>query len=172
MAKRIDVSDLNIYYGDFLAVEGVTMTIEPRSVTAFIGPSGCGKSTFLRTLNRMHEVIPGARVEGKVLLDGQDLYGAGVDPVDGAPHDRHGLPAAEPVPDDVDLRQRRSPGCELNGDEARRPSSTTSSSSRCAARTSGTRSRTGSTSPAPACPAASSSGCASPGRSPSSRRCC
>ncbi|GAB2816282.1 phosphate ABC transporter ATP-binding protein PstB [Actinocorallia aurea] len=57
------------------------MTIEPRSVTAFIGPSGCGKSTFLRTLNRMHEVIPGARVDGKVMLDDQDLYGAGVDPV-------------------------------------------------------------------------------------------
>src|SRR5213595_393923 len=57
------------------------MTIEPRSVTAFIGPSGCGKSTFLRTLNRMHEVIPGARVEGKVMLDHQDLYASGVDPV-------------------------------------------------------------------------------------------
>ena len=82
MAKRIDVTDLNIYYGDFLAVEDVAMTIEPRSVTAFIGPSGCGKSTFLRTLNRMHEVIPGARVEGEVLLDDQDLYGAGVDPVE------------------------------------------------------------------------------------------
>ena len=81
MAKRIDVKDLNVYYGDFKAVEGVTMTIEPRSVTAFIGPSGCGKSTFLRTLNRMHEVIPGAHVEGSVMLDDQDLYGAGVDPV-------------------------------------------------------------------------------------------
>ncbi|GMA29340.1 phosphate import ATP-binding protein PstB [Arenivirga flava] len=57
------------------------MVIEPRSVTAFIGPSGCGKSTFLRTLNRMHEVIPGARVEGEVLVDGNDLYGPGVDPV-------------------------------------------------------------------------------------------
>ncbi|PWJ51792.1 phosphate transport system ATP-binding protein [Quadrisphaera granulorum] len=82
MSKRIDVSDLNIYYGDFLAVEGVSMAIEPRSVTAFIGPSGCGKSTFLRSLNRMHEVIPGARVEGKVVMDGQDLYGSDVDPVD------------------------------------------------------------------------------------------
>ncbi len=81
MAKRIDVSDLNVYYGSFLAVEGVTFTVEPRSVTAFIGPSGCGKSTVLRTLNRMHEVIPGARVEGKVALDGEDVYGAGVDPV-------------------------------------------------------------------------------------------
>lgn len=81
MSKRIEVHDLNVYYGDFLAVEGVSMNIEPRSVTAFIGPSGCGKSTFLRTLNRMHEVIPGARVEGEVLLDGEDLYGPGVDPV-------------------------------------------------------------------------------------------
>jgi phosphate transport system ATP-binding protein len=81
MAKRIDVSDLNVYYGSFKAVEGVSMTVEPRSVTAFIGPSGCGKSTFLRTLNRMHEVIPGGRVEGKVMLDDQDLYAQGVDPV-------------------------------------------------------------------------------------------
>ena len=82
MAKRIDVSDLDIFYGNFKAVEGVNLSIEPRSVTALIGPSGCGKSTFLRSLNRMHEVIPGARVEGKVVIDGQDLYGSDVDPVD------------------------------------------------------------------------------------------
>ncbi len=81
MAKRIDVKDLNVYYGSFKAVEDITMTIEPRSVTAFIGPSGCGKSTLLRTLNRMHEVIPGGRVEGSVMLDDQDLYAANVDPV-------------------------------------------------------------------------------------------
>jgi phosphate transport system ATP-binding protein len=81
MAKQIEVSDLDAYYGSHKAIEGITMTIEPRSVTAFIGPSGCGKSTFLRTLNRMHEVIPGARVEGKVRLEEQDLYGPGVDPV-------------------------------------------------------------------------------------------
>jgi phosphate transport system ATP-binding protein len=81
MAKSIDVSDLNIYYGDFLAVEKVSMTIPARSVTALIGPSGCGKSTFIRSLNRMHEVIPGARVEGSVVIDGQDLYAPEVDPV-------------------------------------------------------------------------------------------
>ena len=81
MAKRIDVSGLDVYYGDFKAVEDVSMTVQPRSVTAFIGPSGCGKSTLLRTLNRMHEVVPGGRVEGKVLLDDQDLYADGVDPV-------------------------------------------------------------------------------------------
>ena len=81
MSKRIDVKDLNVYYGNFLAVEDVSINIEAKSVTAFIGPSGCGKSTFLRTLNRMHEVLPGARVEGEVLLDGDNLYGPGVDPV-------------------------------------------------------------------------------------------
>ncbi len=81
MAKRIDVSDRSIFYGNFRAVEGVNLSIEPRSITALIGPSGCGKSTFLRSLNRMHEVLPGARVEGKVVMDGQDLYGSDVDPV-------------------------------------------------------------------------------------------
>ena len=81
MAKRIDVAGLTAYYGTHKAIEDISMTVEPRTVTAFIGPSGCGKSTVLRTLNRMHEVIPGARVEGKVTLDDVDLYGTGVDPV-------------------------------------------------------------------------------------------
>ncbi len=81
MSKRIEVRDLNIYYGKFHAVSSVNLVVEPRSVTAFIGPSGCGKSTVLRTLNRMHEVIPGAHCTGEVLLDGTDLYGPGVDPV-------------------------------------------------------------------------------------------
>jgi phosphate transport system ATP-binding protein len=80
MAKRLDLKDVNIYYGSFKAVADVSMAIPPRSVTAFIGPSGCGKSTVLRVLNRMHEVIPGARVEGSVLLDGTDIYAPGVDP--------------------------------------------------------------------------------------------
>ncbi|NNG20758.1 phosphate ABC transporter ATP-binding protein [Naumannella sp. ID2617S] len=81
MSKRIQVENLNIYYGKFHAVQDVNMTIEPRSVTAFIGSSGCGKSTVLRTLNRMHEVIPGAYCDGSVKLDGVDLYGKGVDAV-------------------------------------------------------------------------------------------
>jgi len=79
--NRIVVENLNIYYGSFLAVKDVNMVIEPRSVTALIGPSGCGKSTFIRSLNRMHEVIDGAYVEGSVFVDGEDLYGPGVDPV-------------------------------------------------------------------------------------------
>jgi len=75
------VEGLNIYYGSFLAVEDINMVIEARSITALIGPSGCGKSTFLRSLNRMHEVIAGARVDGTVLLNGVDLYGPKMDPV-------------------------------------------------------------------------------------------
>src|ERR1700745_657242 len=82
MAKRIDVSGLPACYGSVRAIEDISLTVEPRTVTAFIGPSGCGKSTVLRTLNRMHEVIAGARVEGRVLLDGDELYANGVDPVD------------------------------------------------------------------------------------------
>jgi len=81
VAKSIEVRDLNIYYGSFLAVEGVHMTIRPAQVTALIGPSGCGKSTFLRSINRMHEVIPGAYVKGSLELDGTDLYAPGTDPV-------------------------------------------------------------------------------------------
>ena len=81
MSKRIEAKDLNVYYGDFLAVEGVDMQIRPRSVTALIGPSGCGKSTFLRTLNRMHEVIPGAYAKGRVEINGEDIYDPKIDPV-------------------------------------------------------------------------------------------
>jgi phosphate transport system ATP-binding protein len=81
MAKRLDVKDLNLHYGKFHAVQDVTLQVPARSVSAFIGPSGCGKSTVLRSLNRMHEVIVGARVDGKVLLDGEDIYDSKVDPV-------------------------------------------------------------------------------------------
>ncbi|MCR3746712.1 MULTISPECIES: phosphate ABC transporter ATP-binding protein PstB [Lentzea] len=82
MAKRLDIKDLNLFYGKFHAVENVSLAVPPKNVTAFIGPSGCGKSTVLRSLNRMHEVAPGARVEGKVLLDGEDIYTSTVDPVE------------------------------------------------------------------------------------------
>ena len=81
MGQRIDVNHLNIFYGDFLAVEDVNINIEANKVTAFIGPSGCGKSTVLRTLDRMHEIIPGAHCEGEVLLEGKNLYDKDVDPV-------------------------------------------------------------------------------------------
>src|SRR4029077_938760 len=78
---RIDVDDLNLAYGAYRAVRGVSMSIRPRSVTAIIGPSGCGKTTFLRSLNRMHELAPEATVVGSVKLDGTDVYAPDVDPV-------------------------------------------------------------------------------------------
>jgi phosphate transport system ATP-binding protein len=81
-AKRFEVEDVDLYYGDFRAVEGLSMAIEPNQVTALIGSSGCGKTTVLRSLNRMHELTPGARVEGEISLDGVDIYGPSVDPVE------------------------------------------------------------------------------------------
>jgi len=81
MSKSVEMKDVDIFYGDFKAVADVSLKVEKNAVTAFIGPSGCGKSTVLRTINRMHEVIPGARVNGRVELDGEDIYGSGVDPV-------------------------------------------------------------------------------------------
>ena len=81
MSKRIEIVGLSAYYGSFKAIDNMSLTIEPKSITAFIGPSGCGKSTLLRTINRMHEVLSGARVEGALLLDDQDIYAVGVDPV-------------------------------------------------------------------------------------------
>ena len=81
MSKRIELNSLNVYYGSFLAVEDINMVIEPKAITAFIGPSGCGKSTLIRTLNRMHEVIPGAYVTGSLRMDGEDIYAPDVDPV-------------------------------------------------------------------------------------------
>jgi phosphate transport system ATP-binding protein len=79
--ERLCVSSLSAYYGDFLALSQISVAIEPNAVTAFIGPSGCGKSTLLRTLNRMHEVTPGARVSGTVRIGNEDIYAPRVDPV-------------------------------------------------------------------------------------------
>ncbi|TDC79853.1 phosphate ABC transporter ATP-binding protein [Micromonospora sp. KC606] len=79
MAKRIDATNVTAYYGAFKAIENINITVEPKTVTALIGPSGCGKSTFLRSINRMHEVLPAARVEGSLTIDGQDIYDRDVD---------------------------------------------------------------------------------------------
>lgn len=170
MAKRIDVSGLTAFYGTHRAIDDISMTVEPRSVTAFIGPSGCGKSTFLRTLNRMHEVTPGGRVEGKVLLDDENLYGANVDPV--AVRRTVGMVFQRPNPfPTMSIFDNVAAGLKLNGKYRKNElADVVEKSSR--APTSGTRSRTASTSPVPASPAASSSACASPARSRSSRTCC
>ena len=82
MSASIKVTNENIYYGSFLAVKDVNIEMEGGQITALIGPSGCGKSTFLRTLNRMHEVVTGAYVEGDVIIGGVNIYDRGIDPVE------------------------------------------------------------------------------------------
>ena len=82
VAKRFEVKDVDLFYGNLHAVQDVTMTIEANQVTSLIGSSGCGKTTMLRSLNRMHELTPGARVDGEISLDGQDIYSSNVDPVE------------------------------------------------------------------------------------------
>ena len=81
MAASFEIANLSAWYGNRLAIEDMSLSVEPNQVTALIGPSGCGKSTLVRCLNRLHELIPGARAEGKVVLDGENIYDDGVDPV-------------------------------------------------------------------------------------------
>ena len=171
-AKTIEARDVNLFYGDFHAVEDVTMTIAPNKVTALIGSSGCGKTTFLRSLNRMHELTPGARVEGHVSLDGEDIYGKGVDPVEvrrligmvfQQPNPFPTMSIYDNVAAGLNLNARRVPkAAEGRGGRAlaarRAPLGGGQGPARQAR--------------APASPAASSSGSASPGRSRSSPRCC
>ena len=78
---KIEAAGMNFFYGSTRALSDISVRIHPNVVTAFIGPSGCGKSTFLRTLNRMNDIIPGTRVDGRVLIDGTDIYGPGIDVV-------------------------------------------------------------------------------------------
>ena len=73
--NKFDIQDLDLYYGDFKALKNIDLAIQEKGITAFIGPSGCGKSTLLKTLNRMNDLVEGCRIDGKVLLDGQDIYG-------------------------------------------------------------------------------------------------
>jgi phosphate transport system ATP-binding protein len=112
--KRIDANSVSAWYGGFKAVEDVTLCIEPKQVTALIGPSGCGKSTFIRTLNRMHEVIDGARIDGEVLLDGQDIYAPDIDPV--SVRRSIGMVFQRPNPfPTMSIRDNVSAGLRLNG---------------------------------------------------------
>jgi len=81
-STKLKISDLNVYYGNFHAIKNAALDVPSNSVMALIGPSGCGKSTFIRALNRMHDLTPDARVDGDVLLDGDNIYASGVDPVE------------------------------------------------------------------------------------------
>src|SRR6266853_5932320 len=82
VAPKIQVAGMNFFYGSRRALEDINLNVQPNQVTALIGPSGCGKSTFLRSLNRMNDIIPGTRVEGSVRIDGSDIYTSSVDVVD------------------------------------------------------------------------------------------
>lgn len=79
---KIDVTNLDLYYGNFKALQNINLIVKDKGITALIGPSGCGKSTYLRVLNRMNDLIPGVKIEGQVLMDGQDIYEKSVDVVE------------------------------------------------------------------------------------------
>ncbi len=81
LTTKISAKNVDFFYGSFHALKGISMEIPDRHITALIGPSGCGKSTFLRCLNRMNDLIDGARLEGQISMEGQDIYGSGIDPV-------------------------------------------------------------------------------------------
>lgn len=171
MGQRIDVNHENIYYGDFLAVEDVNINIEPNKVTAFIGPSGCGKSTVLRTLDRMHEIIPGAHVEGEVLLEGKNLYDKDVDPV--AVRRDVGMVFQRPNPfPTMSIRENVLAGVRLNNHHLAKSDADDLVEWALRGANLWEESRTVLTTLASACPVASSSVCASPAPWPSTRRCC
>jgi phosphate transport system ATP-binding protein len=112
-AVGMSVEDLDAFYGSFKAVTGVNMEIQANKVTALIGPSGCGKSTFIRCLNRMHEVIPGAYAKGNVTLDGEDIYAKGVDPV--TIRRRIGMVFQKPNPFSKSIYDNVAWGARING---------------------------------------------------------
>ncbi len=111
---KLRAEDLRAWFGKSLALKGITLSLAEQKVTAIIGPSGCGKSTFVRCLNRMHEVVPGARVEGRVTLDGADIYGPGTDPV--LVRRRVGMVFQKPNPfPTMTIRDNVLAGLKLNG---------------------------------------------------------
>src|SRR5437660_9475377 len=112
--KRIEARGVSAWFRSFKAIEDMSLVVEPKQVTALIGPSGCGKSTFLRTLNRMHEVVPTAWAKGEVLLDGQDIYASDIDPV--AVRRSIGMVFQRPNPfPTMSVRDNVAAGLRLNG---------------------------------------------------------
>jgi phosphate transport system ATP-binding protein len=118
MSKSIEAVGVDAWYGSTRAIDNVSLTVEAKRVTALIGPSGCGKSTFLRTLNRMHEVVAGAGVSGQILLDGDDIYAQGVDPT--AVRRTVGMVFQRPNPfPTMSIRDNVIAGMKLNGQRRR-----------------------------------------------------
>ncbi|MCA9645850.1 MAG: ATP-binding cassette domain-containing protein, partial [Myxococcales bacterium] len=111
---KLSAEGLRALFGKSEVLKGISLPIRGRNVTAVIGPSGCGKSTFVRCLNRMHEVVPGATVQGRVLLDGQDIYASNVDPV--LVRRRVGMVFQKPNPfPTMNIRDNVLAGLKLNG---------------------------------------------------------
>ncbi|NLV75124.1 MAG: phosphate ABC transporter ATP-binding protein [Chloroflexi bacterium] len=109
----IEVSELSVYYGAFRALDKVTLNVQPQRITAFIGPSGCGKSTLLRSINRMNDLIPGSRIEGKVMFEGHDIYDPTVDPVE--VRRRIGMVFQKPNPFPKSIYENIAWGARING---------------------------------------------------------
>src|SRR5271155_2577331 len=119
MADKVTVRHLSAFFGTLRAVNEVDLGIAECQITAIIGPSGCGKSTLVRCLNRMHEVLAGTRVEGEVVLDGENIYGVGVDPV--AIRRRVGMVFQRPTPfPTMSIEDNVAAGLKLNGVEVSR----------------------------------------------------
>ena len=119
MGASFEISSLSAWYGNRLAIEDISLLVEPNQITALIGPSGSGKSTVIRCLNRLHELIPGARVDGKVTLEGEDIYGPGIDPV--AVRREVGMVFQRPNPfPTMSIRENVAAGYRLNGRKPRR----------------------------------------------------
>jgi phosphate transport system ATP-binding protein len=112
-APVFKVKDLSVYYGNSMALKGVSMEIRPRRITAIIGPSGCGKSTLIRCFNRMNELIPGARVEGEIQYHGENVYASGVDPV--TVRRRIGMVFQRPNPFPKSIYENVAFGAKING---------------------------------------------------------
>ena len=97
--SKISVKNLDLYYGDFKALKNINLEIEPNKITAFIGPSGCGKSTLLKSINRMNDLVEGCRIDGEILLDGQNIFkGYGCKCPEKT--SRNGIPETKSIPDE------------------------------------------------------------------------
>jgi ABC-type glutathione transport system ATPase component len=168
---ELEAREISCWFGDRLVLDRVSLTMPAGGITALIGPSGCGKSTFLRTLNRMHELVPSAKLAGEVLLDGEDIYAPEKKLTDA----RRDIGMVFQKPNPFPAMSIRDNVLPVSSSPARRPAArrrTSSSSTASSSAVCGTRSRTASTRLAAASPVASSSACASLGRWRSSRACC
>ena len=167
MPDKVIVKHLRAFFNKNEALHDVSLNFAENRVTAIIGPSGCGKSTLVRCINRMHEVVPGATCTGEVILDGEDIYGPSVDPVQ--VRRRIGMVFQKPTPfPTMSIEDNVAAGLKLNGINSPAPIAIGWSSRASNDRRSGKRSRIGSGDRAPACPAGNSNACASRAHSRSS----